>query len=114
MNKRTLTTQKMKKKCNKKKTKKNETPVNQASKQASEQATNARRNNYNASKTGNENLRFAMQKRARNHILYDDKDDLYSTWLSSDLNCSDSMLLGDPIHIPIPFLPRQIRAIESK
>lgn len=31
-----------------------------------------------------------MQKRARNHILYDDdddKDDLYSTWLSSDLNC---------------------------
>lgn len=33
-----------------------------------------RRNNYNASKTGNENLRFAMRKHND-----DTKDDLYST-----------------------------------
>lgn len=48
-------------------------------KKESEENANERRNNYSASKTGNENLRFAMPE--HNDIVQRDKDDLYSIWL---------------------------------
>lgn len=103
----------------------NETPANartnRTSKEASKTTTNARRNNYNASKTGNENLRFAMQKRA-----------LVTTfWMTTKMTCIplDCRLIWivkiwccatpfDP-HRPLPLTPcngplAQILAIESK